>query len=318
LRAAGLTLPFADPRRHHGTALEGWFWRFTWPDGRAALVLCGVCDGWALAGMAASPGFFRSEILDAPQAAGLGVRVGGSFAAEPERLRLELGPDCRLDAQLHAPARWPRRAWGGLGAAGWMPGLGQYWHPHVLRAGATGSLVAGDARWDLADAAVYAEKNWGHGFPTRWWWGEAHDFGDDPVTVAFAGGRVLGGAAARGPGGRFEATALVVRLDGRLVRLGEPVLGPVAIETGPGTWRLRGRTLRHTVEVEGSADPASAHRLDVPVPAERRVVPWSHHHVAGGALRVHLRRRGRTVYAGESANAGLELGWAPGSRRVEP
>jgi hypothetical protein len=63
--------------------------------------------------------------------------------------------------------------------------------------------------------------------------------------------------------------------------------------------------------VEGAADPARAHVLDVPVPAERRVVPWSHHHVAGGVLHVHVRRRGRTVYRGESVNAGLELGWAP-------
>ena len=30
--------------------LSGWFWRFTWPDGRAADVLSGVCPGWALSG----------------------------------------------------------------------------------------------------------------------------------------------------------------------------------------------------------------------------------------------------------------------------
>jgi hypothetical protein len=196
-----------------------------------------------------------------------------------------------------------------------VPGLGQYWHPHVLRAQASGTLVAGAARWDLADATVYAEKNWGHGFPMRWWWGEAHDFDGDPVTVAFAGGRVLGGALSRLPGGRFEATALVVRVDGRLVRLGEPVLGPVAIETSPGAWILRGRTLRHQVEVEGRADPGAAHVLDVPVPAERRTLPWSHHHVTGGALRVRVTRRGRTIYAGETEHAGLELGWAPVASR---
>jgi hypothetical protein len=295
--------------------MEGWFWRFTWPDGRAAAALCGLCGDWALAALAAAPDFHRSAILDDPRVDGVSIRIGPAFAAEPERLRLDLGPDCRLDAELHAPVRWPRRAWGGLGPAGWVPGLGQYWHPHVLRAQATGTLVAGDARWDLAGASVYAEKNWGHGFPARWWWGEAHDFGDgDPVTVAFAGGRVFGGRVARLPGGDLEATALVVRMDGRLVRLGEPVLGPVRTETGPGRWRLRGRTLRHDIELEAAADPVTAQRLDVPVPHQRRVVPWSHHHVSGGALRVHVRRRGRTVYAGESANAGLELGWAPPSR----
>ena len=282
--------------------MEGWFWRFTWPDGRVAVALCGVCDGWALAGLAVHPGrYWRSRILDGVVASGTGVRAGGAFAADPERVRLDLGPDCRLEAQLRSPRRWPRRAWGGLGPAGWLPGLGQYWHPHVLRAGVEGTLVAGAARWDLAGASAYAEKNWGHGFPARWWWGQAHDFGGDPVTVAFAGGPALGG---------LEATALVVGVDGRLLRLGEPVLAPVRAATAPGSWRLAGRTLRHRVEVEAAADPGAAHVLDVPVPGEHRAVPWSHHHLAG-ALRVRVSRRGRTLYAGESTLAGLELGRAP-------
>jgi hypothetical protein len=46
------------------------------------------------------------------------------------------------------------------------------------------------------------------------------------------------------------------------------------------------------------------------VPAERRVVPWSHQHLAG-RLRVRVKRRGAVVYEGESALAGLELGRAP-------
>jgi hypothetical protein len=282
--------------------MEGWFWRFTWPDGRAAIVLCGLCPGWALVGLATHPGGWRSAIVDAPEAAGTGLRGGGVLAAEPERLRLALAPDWRLEAELRSPERWPRRAWGGLGPAGWLPGLGQYWHPHVLRAAVTGSVVAGGERWDLAEATAYAEKNWGDGFPSRWWWGEAHDFGGDPVTVAFAGGRALPG---------LDATGLVVRVDGRVVRMGEPLIGPVRASAAPGEFRLAGRTLRHRVVVEAAADPAAAQVLDVPVPGERRTLPWSHHHVGGGTLRVRVTRRGRTVYDGESANAGLELGRGP-------
>jgi hypothetical protein len=284
--------------------MEGWFWRFTWPDGRAAVLLCGLCGDWALAGLATNGAsrFWRSALLDGVEARGTGVRIGGAVALEPERLRLDLGPDCRLDAELTAPERWPRRAWGGLGPAGWLPGLRQYWHPHVLRAGVRGTLVAGDQRWDLAEATAYAEKNWGDGFPSRWWWGEAHDFGGDPVTVAFAGGRALPG---------LDATALAVRVDGRLVRMGEPLVGPVRAQAAHGEIRLSGRTLSHRVLVEATADPAAAHTLDVPVPGERRTVPWSHHHVAGGTLRVRITRRGRTVYEGESRNAGLEIGRAP-------
>jgi hypothetical protein len=131
-----------------------------------------------------------------------------------------------------------------------------------------------------------------------WWWGEAHDFGGDPVTVAFAGGTAIG---------RLRATAVVVHVGGRLIRLGEPVFAGVREDVAPGRWVLRGRSLRHRVEIEAAGDPGAAHILDVPVPAEHRTVPWSHQHLAG-RLHVRATRRSRLVYEGESALAGLELG----------
>jgi hypothetical protein len=300
LRAAGLTLPFADPRRRHGVAMDGSYWRFTWPDGRVAVALCGVCGDWALAGLAAGDAW-RSRILDPVAREGTSIRSGAAWASEPERLRVDLADDARVEAQLHDARRWPRRAWGGIGPAGWVPWLGQYWHPHVLRARAEGVVAVGGDRWDLTGATAYAEKNWGDGFPDRWWWGEAHDFGGDAVTVAFAGGPALPG---------IEATAVVVAVGEELVRFGEPLAAPVRARVAPGSWRLTGRTPRHRVEIEAEADPALAQVMDVPVPGEHRTVPWSHQHLAG-RLRVRLTRRGRTVYEGVSELAGLEQGRAP-------
>jgi tocopherol cyclase len=280
-------------------ALDGWYWRFTWPDGRAAIVLCGVCPGWAVAGVATHPGsLWRSEILDGPEADARGVRIGRAFAGEPERVRLDLG-DVRVRADLRDAVVWPR-SWHGTGPAGWLPGLRQYWRPLVLRARAEGVVEAGDS-WSLDGATAYAERNWGNGFPSVWWWGEAHDFGGDPVTVAFAGGPALG---------PLHATALVVEVGGRLVRLGEPVLASVDAHTAPGRWVLRGRSVRHRIELEAEAAPAAAHLLDVPIPSERRTVPWSHQHLAG-RLRVRVTRRGRLAYEGETELAGLEQGRAP-------
>jgi hypothetical protein len=278
-------------------ALSGWFWRFTWPDGRAAIVLCGVCPGWALTGVATHPGgAWRRALLDGPVEDGRGVRIGAAFAGEAERLRVDI-PGARVHAELRDVVRWPR-PWHGTGPAGHAPFLRQYWRPLVLRAYADGFV----GEWSLQGATAYAERNWGDGFPPVWWWGEAHDFGGDPVTVAFAGGPALG---------PLHATAVVVHARGRLLRLGEPLLAPVGADVGPGRWVLRGRSLTGVrVEVEAHADPAAAHVLDVPVPAERRVLPWSHQHLAG-RLRVRASRRGRLVYAGESAQAGLELGRAP-------
>ena len=270
-----------------GANLSGWFWRFTWPDGRAAVVLCGVCPGWALVGVAQQPGGWRPSILDDPVADASGVRIGAAFAGDARHVRLE-----GVDARLHDPVVWPR-PWHGTGPFGHLPFLRQYWRPLVLRARAEG--MVGD--WDLDGATAYVERNGGNGFPPVWWWGEAHDFGGDPVTVAFAGGPALG---------RLRATAAIVHVDGRLVRRGEPLLAPVRADVVPGRWTLMGRGL----EIEAAADPAAAHILDVPVPAERRTLPWSHQHLAG-RLRVRLTRRGRLLYEGESTLAGLELGRAP-------
>ena len=283
-------------------SLRGFYWRLTDAGtGRVAVALCGVCPGWALVGLAVHPGgWWRSRIVDDPHVDDRGVRVGTAFAADARHVRLDLGPGCRLEAEVIGADRWPR-AWNGLGPGGWLPGLAQYWRPDPLRARVTGAVEAAE-RWSLHGWSGYAERNWGPAFPSRWWWGEAHDFGGDPVTVAFAGGPAFG---------PLEATAVVVRLDGRLVRLGEPVLAGVSASVEPGSWRLRGRSLRHGVEVEAAADPAAAHVLDVPLPDERRVEPWSHQHLAGG-LRVRVTRRGRTVYAGQTDMAGLELGRGTG------
>ncbi len=267
-------------------------------------MLCGVCPGWALAGVAVHPGrVWQSAILDGPVTDAHGVRIGGAFAGEAERLRIVV-PGARVHADLRDVVRWPR-PWNGTGPAGWAPFLRQYWRPLVLRGSAEGFVEAGE-HWSLEGATAYVERNWGNGFPPVWWWGEAHDFGGDPVTVAFAGGPALG---------PLRATAVVVHIGGRLIRLGEPLIAAVHADISPGRWVLRGRSLTGTrVEIEGTGDPDAAHVLDVPVPEEHRVVPWSHQHLAG-SLRVRVTRRvaprlrglERACRARAGAGAGMKL-----------
>ena len=62
-RATGADLPFADLRRAHGVAMEGYFWRLSDPrTGRVVVALCGLCraaDGfWATVALAGHPGGF--------------------------------------------------------------------------------------------------------------------------------------------------------------------------------------------------------------------------------------------------------------------
>jgi hypothetical protein len=204
-----------------------------------------------------------------------------------------------MEVRFRDRVEWPRRALGGLGVAQALPGLAQYWHPHLLGARVTGELRLGDERIDLDGATAYAEKNWGPAFAGSWWWGQAQGFPEDPgACVAFAGGPL--------PllGHTVPATAVVARVGGELLRFGAPASRVV---TGAGGWRVQARSPRHTIELEGDDEGARGFALPVPLPEERRTEPRSRQ-VLAGRLRVRVRRGRRTVFAGESALAGLERG----------
>jgi hypothetical protein len=286
--------------------MEGYYWRL-WDPGsvRCIVALCGVCRdaagrSWAVVALAAHPGGFvrwtaAPEARADPDALGAAAWEGGSavLRGSERRVAAGLGADARLEAALDGRVGWPRRGLGGLGIAQVVPGLPQYWHPAVLGARVRGEAILGAETVSLDGWEAYVEKNWGGTFPGVWWWGQA-GFGDG-VMAAFAGGRLAGPAA---------ATALVVRAGGEVVRLAPPA-AVVRAEAGGGEWRLRARSPRWTVTLEGEG--GEPHILPVPVPAERRAVLRSEHHLAG-RLRVVARRGRRVVLRAESALAGLELG----------
>jgi len=303
--------------------MEGWFWRFSdAASGRVAVVLCGLCRGragnWTMVSLATSPGGFVRTRLCAPadvDAAGRSIDVpGGVLRARPFELRVDLGPDARLDVAFADRVGWPaRRAFGGIGAAQVLPGLSQYWHPHLLGARVAGAVRAGGHDIALDGATAYAEKNWGAGgHPPAWWWGQAHGFDRADACVAFAGGH-----AALGPLAVRNATSVVVALGGDVLRLVTPPL-PLRVAEGEDGWRLRGRTPLHRVEIEGRTGGRAPHLLPVPFPADRhRHEEQSAMHLAG-ELRVRVRRGARTIFAGTSSLAGLERGLGPVSPPAGP
>ena len=319
-RSTGADLPFGDPRRaHHGVAMEGYFWRITDPDtGRVIIALCGANQGpegsWATIGLAAWPsGFIRSEALDGSwtDPNGLGVEGGVSGAAgapaafegNERRLRVTLGEDARVNLEFEDLNPWPHRLLGGSSVFQTVPGLNQYWHPWLLGGKASGTAVVGGEAWRFENAQVYGEKNWGReGFPEAWWWGQAQGFSEPAACVAFAGGVVTTGRM------RVEVTGLVVMLpDGRVLRLGNPVVSPVTTHTTDETWRLSGHGYGWRVEITASAPLDEAFVLPVPLPSEHRNVPGDLEHL-GGELEVRVHRFGRHVWTGRTSLAALEHG----------
>jgi hypothetical protein len=287
--------------------MEGYFWRIA--DARTAIVaFTGISRdatgaSWGTIGLAAHPGgFVRTAVVGEARAdpRRLDLRVGAQLRADEHGLDVDLGPGARLQARFADVAAWPRRALGGLGLGQLVPGLGQYWHPHMLGGEVTGTAELGDRRVDLGGMRAYGEKNWtpyDRGFPALWWWGQAFPDGED-ACVAFAGGRLLG----------MGAGAVAVRVGAELMHATGPP-GPLRMQLGDGTWRLQARTARDVITVHGASD-GPPHRLPVPVPRERRALQdVSAMHLAG-RVRVTVRRGRRLRYDGLSTLAGLERGGA--------
>ena len=155
--------------------MEGYFWRATdVASSRVIVVLCGVNrhpDGdWATVAIAAEPGgFIRSAVL--PRAcsrrdAFLVTAGDGAFRATATELHLDLGDDAVVDLSINRVVGWPH-ALGGGGIFSAVPFLGQYWHPHVLGGEVSGQATTAGEQWAFDGAEIYAEKNWGAGFPER-------------------------------------------------------------------------------------------------------------------------------------------------------
>lgn len=307
-RRTGANLPRSDPRLSHGAEMEGYFWRFTdVAGGRVLVVLCGVNvhpDGdWATVAVAAHPGgFVRSVALDGAHAAPDEFRVeagDGAFAATATEVHVDLGADARVDVTLDRPVEWPL-ALGAGGLLSALPFLGQYWHPHLLGGDASGIARVGHQAWEFAAAEVYAEKNWGAGFPERWWWGQAQGFDRPDVCVAFGGGRLTAGPLAANVGG------VVVRVGAHVVRLAPP-FSRVHTEVDGRRWEVRARGHGYRVHIVGTG-VGEPHVLPVPLPAQRRNIDTDFEYLAGH-LALHVS--GRLDYRGESNLAALEIGHRP-------
>jgi hypothetical protein len=303
-RRTGADGLYGDPRRDHEVGMEGYYWRLTdVAEGRVVVALCGLCASptgrWALVAVAAHPGGrVRTTVVDAAAGVpdGFGVRAGAAVRASAGAVRFDLGRDAVLDFEIRDPWRWPRRAFGGSGVAHLVPGLGQYWHPHLLGGRAQGELrIAGDC-YNLDRASVYAEKNWGPSFPPHWWWGQADAFESGDACVAFAGGPVRVASIALRP------TAVVARIGDRVIALRPPSARIVAAVSS-ASWLVQARSARYNVEIQG--EDGGAVTLPMPV-SGRRDWELRSHQALGGRMNVVVRRGGRTLFRGESTLAGLE------------
>ena len=311
-RRTGADVPFGDPLPSHGTEMEGWFWRLTdQATGRAVVVLCSCNqhpDGdWATVAIALEPGgVVRKTAINNAVA----DRRHFSIRAKDSRNVLDANrsgitliiDDVKVDLRVDNTEPWTK-AFGGGGVFSSVPFLNQYWHPYCLGGRASATVTGPGVDWRFDDARLYCERNWGAGFPQRWWWGQAHDFLDDDVCVAFSGGLLELGPLKK------EVTGVVVRLGSRVLRITPPAPTTYRFDRDSWHWQITARTPQFAVELDGCGvgEPPV---LPVPLPHERRNVDTDYEFL-DGTLRCTVRKWGGVIFDGTSPLAGLEIGDRP-------
>ena len=201
-------------------------------------------------------GFERTEIVDVASLGATGLRVdAGPLQADETSLRVDLGR--ALEARFDDRRGWTRARSARSARRRWSRGSASTGR---RTCSARASLARYDGR-SLDGVDVYAEKNWGAAFADHWWWGQAR--------------RGVRGRA--DPRRRADRGRRVDRPTG-LVSLAPPFARTVA-RAGGGEWRIRAKSARWRMEIEGSA--AGGLRLPVPLPPSAGSELRSNHHLVG-------------------------------------
>ncbi|XP_057799551.1 probable tocopherol cyclase, chloroplastic [Salvia miltiorrhiza] len=190
-------------------------------------------------------------------------RVLEGFQVTPLWHQGSIRDDGRNDfAEIVKTARWaystrPVYGWGNVGSkqkstAGWLaafPVFEPHWQICMAGGLSTGWIEWDDKRYEFKNAPSYSEKNWGGGFPRKWFWVQCNVFeGADGEVALTAGG---GLRQLPGMGDTFENAALIgVHYDGVFYEF-VPWNGMVSWEVDPwGHWFFSAENEAYAVELK--------------------------------------------------------------------
>ncbi|XP_035814736.1 tocopherol cyclase, chloroplastic isoform X1 [Zea mays] len=167
-------------------------------------------------------------------------------------------------------------------------------------------------RFEFENAPSYSEKNWGGGFPRKWYWIQCNVFpgasGEVSLTAA-------GGLRKIGLGDTYESPSLIgIHYEGQFFEF-VPWTGTVSWDIGLwGLWKMSGENKTHLVEIEATtAESGTALRAPT---IEAGLVPACKD-TCYGDLRLQLWEKkydgskGEMILDATSNMAALEVGGGP-------
>ncbi|CAL5022632.1 unnamed protein product [Urochloa decumbens] len=222
-------------------------------------------------------------------------------------------------------ARWeystrPVYGWGDveskqLSTAGWLAAF-PFFEPHwqICMAGglSTGWIEWDGERFEFENAPSYSEKNWGGGFPRKWYWIQCNVFSGASGEVSLT---AAGGLRKIGLGDTYESPSLIgIHYEGKFFEF-VPWTGTVSWDIALwGRWKMSGENKTHLVEIEATTtEPGTALRAPT---MEAGLVPACKD-TCYGDLKLQLWERkydggkGKMILDATSNMAALEVGGGP-------
>lgn len=172
-------------------------------------------------------------------------------------------------------ARWeystrPIYGWGNVGSkqkstAGWLaafPVFEPHWQICMAAGLSTGWIEWDGQRYEFENAPSYSEKNWGDGFPRKWFWVQCNVFEGADGEVSLTSGGGLRQIPGPGTSDNFENAALIAVHYGGVFYEFVPWNGSVTWEISPwGHWYITAENATHKVELEArTSDPGTTLR----------------------------------------------------------
>lgn len=208
-------------------------------------------------------------------------------------------------------AMFPEIGWGGdegsrqYSTAGWLAAFPVF-EPHyqvlISKGKAVGSLSVqmnnGDKdMYDLNDATIYLEKNWGGSFPSKLWWIQANSFQNDLCVTSTAGCRGIPFL------GQEEEVGLVgLHWNEKFLPFPD-----VHWDVKWGRWTISGQYNEFSVKLTGTSD-AKGIPVDCPTATGMKPIALE---TFRGSLRVQLFENGQMVLDDSTDEACLEVGGLP-------
>ncbi|QDZ18025.1 tocopherol cyclase [Chloropicon primus] len=186
-----------------------------------------------------------------------------------------------------------------------LPVFEPHWQILMSYGLSTGWIKWGSKTYEFENAPSYSEKNWGEGFPKRWFWIQCNTFGDKECTSLTAGGgrRTLPFLL-----GQDEDVALIgIHHKGRFIEI-VPWNGEVSWNVSPwGSWVIKGKTKGFSVELEAkTSSPGTVLRA----PTVEGLIPVCKD-TFEGSLTMKVWENGTLIIDRTSDSAALEVGGGP-------